>query len=336
MKVNLVKATELAPNGVEKQTCEYYTNKAKNPVKVGKIGPVILGKDVGAMRWSDIHYDYPIYELATTEVEHKDFDLGGYRVRWFHPTHITGLAPVIFFVHGGGYMTGTIERYDKIHRRLAELIDGIVVHVDYTLCPETSFPTALEQSFHAIEWMVTHNEEYHIDPEKVAIMGDSAGGNCCAALGLRDRETKYVKLNFLYYPAVDMTMDSRNKFDLSKYGENLDELIVKRIMGMANSIGGMNDVFLQHGEDPRYELISPLHSENLKGYPRTVMIVAEYDYLTQESEAFAEKLEENGVQVECYKFEGTFHAFLDRLGYFESSDMSLKLVAEKMREQFNY
>ena len=324
----IIEPTELCSNRLEKATSDYYANRQRK--KLGYIGPTIKGIDVGAARYFDIHQDYEPVELCTTPTETKDYDFGGYRVRWFHPETVTGPAPVIFFIHGGGYVSGTIDRYDKMNRRLAELINGIVIHVDYTLSPETGYPTAMEQSYHAIEYVYNNPDEFLVDREKIAIMGDSAGGHCCAALCLRDKDTKYIKIAFLYYPLLDLTDYSANNFDISRFGDDLDPVVSARVLSLKES--NLGTIFLQNGEDPKDELISPLLSEDLAGYPRTVIFTAEFDFLRLQCEEFAEKLDSFGVDVNYYQFNGTFHGYMDRLGLFESCDNSLKLVASHLKE----
>lgn len=327
----VVEPTVKCEDGLEKMTHEYYGNRKRE--KLGYIGPIIKGVDVGAERYADLNLDYETQDLTTVKVEYKDFDFGGYRVRWFHPETVTEKAPVIFYIHGGGYVTGTIERYNHMNSRLAELINGIVFHIDYTLSPETGFPTALEQSYHAIEYVVKNPDRFLVDPDKVAIMGDSAGGHCCAALPLRDRENRYIKMNILYYPVVDMTKESAGRFDISRYGTNLTPLVEGRVRALVNT-DGMNKMFLQNNEDPYDELISPIFAKDLTGYPRTLIFTAEYDFLTLQSEDFADKLDAAGIEVDYYKFAGTFHGYLDRVGYFESSEKSMELVAGHLKEFF--
>ena len=324
----IIEPTEKCPNRLEKATSDYYVNRARP--KLGYIGPTIKGMDVGAARYFDIHQDYEPLELCTTPVEEKDYDFGGYRIRWFHPVTVKGPAPVIFFIHGGGYIGGTMDRYNKMNRRLAELINGIVIHVDYTLCPETGYPTALEQSYHAVEYVYNNPEVFLVDREKIAIMGDSAGGHCCATLCLRDKETKYIKMAFLYYPVLDFTDYSANKFIMADFGEDLEPVVKARVLSLKDS--NLSGIFLQNGEDPTDELISPLLSKDLTGYPRTVIFTAEFDFLRIQCEEFAEKLDKAGVDVNYYQYNGTFHGYMDRLGLFESCDMSLKQVAEHLHE----
>ncbi len=329
----VIEPTEKYEDGLEKVTHDYYVNRKRE--KLGYIGPTVRGIDVGAARYADLNLDYPTYDITTEKVTYKDFDFGGYRVRWFRPESVEGKAAAIFYIHGGGYLTGTIERYNHMNSRLAELIHGNVFHVDYTLSPETGFPTALHQCYHSIEWVVKNCDEYLTDPDKIAIMGDSAGGNACAVLPLMDRENRYIKMNILYYPAVDMTQESAKKFDLSKFGTNLTPFVEARVKALMGG-GGMNEIYLQNNEDPYDELISPIFAKDLTGYPRTLCFTAEFDFLTLQSEDFCDKLAEAGIDVDYYKFNGTFHGYLDRVGYFESSEKSMELVAKHVREEFGY
>lgn len=328
----VIEPTVKMEDKLEKVTHDYYCNRKRE--KLGYIGPTINGIDVGAARYTDINLDYVTHDLTTEKVTYKDFDFGGYKVRWFRPESVEGKATTIFYVHGGGYITGTIERYNHMNSRLAELIHGNVFHIDYTLSPEACYPTALHQCYHAIEWVVKHSDEFLTDPDKVAIMGDSAGGNACAALPLMDKENRYIKMNILYYPAVDMTHESAKKFDLSKFGTDLNPMVETRVRSLINT-DGLNNAYLQHDEDPYDELISPIFAKDLINYPRTICFTAEFDFLTLQSEDFCDKLDEAGIEVDYYKFAGTFHGYLDRVGYFEASEKSMEIVAKHVKEYFN-
>lgn len=329
---NVIEPTEKTELGVEVKTQEYYRGRKRE--KLAPIGPLIKGIDVGVARYADLHLDYPTYDLTTSEIVYSDFDFGGFRVRWFHQAQLQqDKALTVFFIHGGGFMTGTLERYVHLDKRVCELIDGNLFHIDYTLSPETGYPTALEQCYFAIKTIVENAEKYHVDPEKVAIMGDSAGGNLCAALPFRDKETRYIKYNILYYPLVDFTDYSNQKFDLSFYGENLDPFVIERINNLRGN-KGLNKIYLQNQEDPTDELISPLLAKDFSGYPATLVLSAHYDFLSLQALEFAEKIDAAGSLVEYYLFAGTFHGFADRVGYFESADCSFRLVAEKLKQYF--
>jgi len=215
------------------------------------------------------------------------------------------------------------------------LIEGKVFHIDYTLSPETAFPTALNQCYHAISYVAKHHEDFGIDPDKIAIMGDSSGGNFCAALPLMDRDNHYIKYNILYYPCVDLTDNSAKKFDIAYFGDNLSPLVIGRTKSLVDL--SMNiKAYVQNGEDLKDELISPLFAKDLKGYPDSLIITAEYDFLTLQSIDFADLLDSNGIKVDFYKCEGTVHGFLDRIGYLEAAELSMKKVAEHVKAKFNY
>ncbi|HPW53250.1 MAG TPA: alpha/beta hydrolase fold domain-containing protein, partial [Erysipelotrichaceae bacterium] len=285
LNIKLIEPTATDEEGLEIKTAEHYYDRFNNPVNLSYIGPIIKGIDVGKLRYKDLNIDYPTVDLCSVSVKQKDYDLGGYRIRYFRPEHLDKPAPVVFFIHGGAYCCGTIDRYNLINRRLAELIDGVVIHIDYTLSPETGFPTALRQSYHAIEYVAKNADRFMIDPDKIAIMGDSAGAHCCAALALEDRKKRYIKMIIMYYPVLDMSDYSYSKFDISYFGKNFSPMLEARIRSLTD-ISYIKKLFLQNNEDPKDELISPLLAENLSAYPYTLMFCAEYDFLTIQCEEF--------------------------------------------------
>ena len=330
---NYIEPSRKLEDGLEEKTHDYYANRKRE--KLGYIGPIIRGMDVGVARYADLHLDYETRDLTATKIVYEDYDFNGYKVRHFHPEQLTDSPITVFYIHGGGYITGTIERYNHMNSLLADLIQGNVFHVDYTPSPETGYPTALQQSYHAIEYVVKETEFFHVDPEKIAVMGDSAGGNICAVLPLMDRENHYIKYDIPYYPRVDMSDDSLKGFDLRYFGEDLTPMVESRVKSLMD-LSGCRNVYLQNGEDVYDELISPLYAKDLNGYPETLMFTAEYDFLTLQSEAFADKLDEAGIKVDYYKFIGTFHGYLDRVGYFEASEKSLQIVKDHLFTRFNH
>lgn len=332
METRWIEASALCPDGVEASTEAYYAARYVAPKPVSKkIGPIIRGLDVGLARQADLHPDYLIKEMAREPVDQKDTDLGGFRVRWFHPGSVTSPGPAVLFLHGGGYLTGTINRYDPLHRYLAEQMHGVVIHVDFTLSPETGFPTALEQAYRALNWMLDNGQELYVDPSRTAVMGDSSGGNCAAALILKDREKRRLRRAYLYYPLVDMTDAAAEKLDLKAFGEPLSPLVEQRIQAAADAVPGLRRIFLQNGEDPANELISPLYAKDLSCFPSTVFLLAQYDFMTLQSMELARRLESCGRPVKVWMFGGAFHGFLDRLGVFEASQKSLDLIAQDLR-----
>lgn len=332
MKKEKIIPKELNEFKLDSVIFEHYMERKQNPTKLPEtIGPIIRGVDVGKSRYADTHPTYPLID-KTEGILEKDFVFEDYKVRWYCPEKVNGPAPCIFYIHGGGYVMGSVERLNNINRRLAELIEGVVVHIDYTLSPEAAYPVAINQCYDALVRMVNESETYRIDPNRIAIMGDSAGGNAAAAVALKDNNERRIKLMILYYPVVDFTNYSKSQFNINAYGENLHPLIHEKINALAKSTS--QNSYIQEDIPLDNELISPLFAKDFTRFPKTVMITAEFDYLRLQCEEFVEKLQKAGVDTEYWMYAGTFHGFLERLHVFDASDDSLQRIKTLMAEHF--
>ena len=335
MKINYVESLCLNEQGIDAKIYDhYYQRKVNPPKKPEKVGPIVDGIDVGLLRYVNEHPTWPLMDITTSEIEEKDFDYGNYWIRYYRPVTVTEKGPAVFFVHGGGFNMNTVDIYNGACRRLAELLNGVVFSVSYTLSPEGRFPLALDQCYLSIERMLAKADELFIDKDKVAVMGDSAGGNLAAALCVKDKENKYLKMQILYYPLLDQTRQPVDEFKWEFYGENICELAQDKINQLYKDSENCSRMYTKAGEDLSNPLISPALEKDYTIFPTTMILVAEYDFLTQQTEKYARKLEEAGVKVDYYLFKGAFHGFLERIGFFDQSEMSLKLVAEKIKEEF--
>ncbi len=337
MKTELIEASKLDASGIlDEVVYEHYYERSLHPSpRPTKIGPVIKGIDIGVLRTPDTYPSYPKIELAPKEYEEKIYDFNGYYIRRYAHKDLKGLHRTMFVYHGGGFMFGSCDRLNNVYKRMAELIDGVVIAVDYTMAPEAAFPVAAIQCYDTIRRVIERKEEFNCDPDKIIVWGDSAGGHLALDASLLDKENKYIKMQILYYPLTDMTIHSTEVFDITKFGKDLPEFVIKKING---TNGGDNmkmiDTYLQNRNlDLSDELISPLMAKDFTVYPRTIMVSAEYDFLTQQNEELVEKLRKAGVDTDFYKFQGNFHGFVERLGFFESADKSLQLIAEIIKKE---
>ena len=216
-----------------------------------------------------------------------------------------GLLPVVVYFHGGGWVIGDITSHDTVCHRLAAGVPAVVVSVDYRLAPEHRFPAAVGDCDAATSWVAEHAADLGADPARLAVAGDSAGGNLAAVVArrARDRGGPAIAFQLLIYPATDMTRS------MPSHAENgAGYLLETDTMGW----------FLAHyldGADPRQPDASPLFTEDLSGLPRALVVTAEFDPLRDEGEAYAERLAEAGVEVTSSRYEGMIHGFygLDRV-----------------------
>jgi acetyl esterase len=207
---------------------------------------------------------------------------------------------VLVWFHGGGWVIGDLDTADSTCRALANRAGCVVVSVDYRLAPEHPAPAALDDCLRALAWTVENFELLGVDASKVAVGGDSAGGNLAALVCQRVRDEFGPDIDFqlLVYPATDLTL-SHPSID-----ENADGyFLTKAVMAW------FVECYLGDG-DPKDPNVSPLHADDLAGLPPALVITAEFDPLRDEGEAYAIRLSEAGVPVELVRYDGQIHGFV--------------------------
>jgi acetyl esterase len=246
-------------------------------------------------------------DLASVEDRVVPGPAGDVPVRVYVPSGSeTGTRPVLVYFHGGGWVIGNLESHDPTVRALAARSGITVVSVDYRLAPEHPFPAALDDCVAAVEWVVASASELSIDPSRLAVGGDSAGGNLAAVVACRLRDTPAApRFQLLVYPVTDGTMGHPS------YSENADGYFLTRDM-MA--------WFWQHyvGSGSRTDpAVSPLHApaSALEGVAPALVITAEFDPLRDEGEAYAGRLSDAGVPCTTSRYDGVIH------GFFQMGDM---------------
>jgi acetyl esterase len=230
---------------------------------------------------------------------------GSVPVRVYRP-ELDGPVPTIVFYHGGGFVIGDLDTHEGVCRLLCKDVGAVVVSVDYRLAPENRFPAAVEDAEAAARWVVAHIGEYGGDPSRIAVGGDSAGGNLAAVTAqLLHNDGIELAAQLLVYPAVDFLDD--NYPSRTENGEGYF-LTLKDSHWFAEQYTGHvasepRDV--EFASDPR---LSPLYAP-LEGLPPAVVVTAEYDPLRDEGDAYAAALEKAGVRVEHRCFPGLIHGF---------------------------
>jgi len=222
-------------------------------------------------------------------------------VRVYDPAPGTA-PPLMIFIHGGGWVIGNVEGYDKPCRALANAARCVVASVEYRLSPETKYPGPAEDAYAAALWLAGHAAELGADPRRVIVAGDSAGGNLAAVVSLmaRDRGAPRIDQQILLFP---VTAPARGT-TFPSYEENADGYMLTR--------GAMEwfwDHYVSSAEQAREPYASPLHAKDLSGLPPAVVATAEYDPLRDEGRAYAERLAEAGVPVTPLPYDGMIHDF---------------------------
>ena len=220
-------------------------------------------------------------------------------VRVFTPHAVAPRRALVYF-HGGGWVTGDVDTHEGICRTLANAAGCVVASVDYRCAPEHTFPTAAEDAYAATRWVAAQASELGVDAGRIAVCGDSAGGNLAAAVALMARDRGGPRLSFqvLVYPITDCD------FETPSYRENAEGYLLTR--------EGMRwywDQYVPNPADRANPYVSPMRATSLAGLPPALVITAEYDPLRDEGEAYARKLGAAGVPVAHTRYPGMIHAF---------------------------
>ncbi|MEY2420534.1 MAG: acetyl esterase [Acidimicrobiaceae bacterium] len=210
-----------------------------------------------------------------------------------------GALPILVWYHGGGFVIGSLETAERICRKLAVGTGALVISIDYRLAPEHPYPAGPDDCIAALRWIVEHAADLGGDGSRIAIGGDSAGGNMAAVTALRARdEDLLLRHQLLVYPVTDCTMSS------ASYDENAEGYFLS-----ADSMDWFIGHYLSGGADAKDPRVSPLFADDVKGVAPALVITAEFDPLRDEGEAYAERLREANVDVELQRFDGQVHGF---------------------------
>ncbi len=300
--------------------------QAQMIVDAANAAPPIVPSDE---RLAEIRAAYAMLLLLTGDPDltyaPQDLDADGVPVRVYVPRDARDL-PVVVYYHSGGWTIGTAEQFDGVARLVARAADAIVVSVDYRLAPEHPFPAALDDAWHALNWVAKNASAFGGDASRLAVVGESAGGNLATecALAARDAGGPNLALQVLVYPACDCD------FTTGSYRENGVGYVLSE-----QTMRWFFSCYVRGDADPTDPRISPLRHRDLRGAAPALVITAEYDPLRDEGEAYARKLAEAGVPVHKRRFDGMIHQFFGMVTVLDDARAAVELVGTELRRAFD-
>jgi acetyl esterase len=264
------------------------------------------------------------------DVEDKMFPVGPTgqtSVTIYRPKGAKGTLPVVMYYHGGGWVLGSKNTHDRLLRDLVNRTNAAFVFVNYTPSPEAQFPIPIEQGFAALKYVAEHGDELDLDTTRLAIAGDSVGGNMAAVVALLAKERKgpTIRYQVLFYPVTDGSM-SQNSYKEFADGPWLTAAASKYFF----------DAYVPNRADRKTTMVSPLAAttEQLKGLPPALVIVDENDILRDEGEEYARKLLQAGVKTTIIRVLGTIHDFvmLNALADTAATKAAIDLASQELAQ----
>jgi len=254
-----------------------------------------------------------------------DGPLGPIPLRVYRPAGVPASTPlaVLVFFHGGGWVIGDLETHDVLCRQLTAGSGVSVVSVDYRLAPEHKFPAAVDDAWAATRWVVAHAGELAVDARRLAVGGDSAGGNLAAVVALlaRDKGAPAIAVQVLIYPVTDLVGETRSYRDFAE--------------GYLLTREGMR-WFIAHYLTAEAEAAdwraSPLRAQSLAGLPPALIVTAGFDPLRDEGEAYAERLRDAGVRVDSVCYGGMIHGFVPMGRLLDTAGRAISLIAGSLSQ----
>ena len=244
-------------------------------------------------------------------------------VRVYWPATDGAVRPAIVYYHGGGWVIGGLDTHDNAARMLANATDAVVVFIDYRLAPEARYPVAAEDCYEGLRWTVAHAGALGVDPARIAVAGDSAGGNLAAVVALmaRDRGGPALRYQLLVYPCTDMDPERWPSMAENRNGYFLT----------TDSMVWFYDQYVPDPSDRTQPYASPIHAADVSGLPPAFVITAEFDPLRDEGEAYGARLQAAGVPTEVQRYDGMIHGFFGMTAMFEQARDAHAVASAKVQ-----
>jgi acetyl esterase len=264
-------------------------------------------------------------EIGSARTLMADGPQGQIPLRLYRPAGVPASTPLPVYVyfHGGGWVIGDLETHDVICRQLTAESGASVISVDYRRAPEHKFPAAADDAWAAVRWIVAHAAELGVDAERLAVGGDSAGGNLAAVVALmaRDAGGPRIALQVLVYPVTDLGAEAKSYEDFAE-----------GYMLTRESMRWFRAHYLNGKEDAADWRASPLRANSLAGLPPALIITAGFDPLRDEGEAYAARLRAAGVTVDYVCFGGMIHGFAAMGRVLDTALRAVALIGGALRQ----
>lgn len=305
--------------GVITKISEYFNPSSLKEKSVYEIRKVLHNQTT---RWSSSNI------IKSVNVKNMDIQTAFNQipVRLYSPRNGSSL-PLIIYSHGGSWISGSIDDYDNICKKLSKYTNAIVISVNYRLAPEDPFPAGLNDVYNVLQWSYNNAESINGDPTRICVAGDSAGGNLSAAVSQMSRDEGGPKITsqVLIYPSTNIYELNTKSWEYFSMTFNLKKVDFEKFISL----------YVPKLEDRKSSYTSPLLSKDLKGLPNALIITAELDPLRDEGEAYGEKLKESGVAVIYSRYRGVSHGFVSMDRITRKADKALKEISEYLQKQFS-
>jgi acetyl esterase len=286
------------PIPVLEPAAQAFAEATADPPYLADLGPIDGRKTVDSVQDGDI----PAPGVETEELMIPGGPEGQVSVKIYRPIG-TERLPVLVFIHGAGWVFGNAHTHDRLVRELTVRANAATVFVDYGLSPEHQYPSAIEEIYAALQWVADQGTAHGLDPARIAVAGDSVGGNMTAALTImaKQRGGPRISAQLLYYPVTDAN------FDTDSYRQFATGYWLRR-----DAMQWFWDQYVPNEEQRAEITCSPLRAtiDDLAGLPPALVIVGEADVLRDEGEAYAAKLRAAGVEVTAVRYAGIVHDFV--------------------------
>jgi len=263
-------------------------------------------------------------EIAAIEDRTIEGPGGPLSLRLYYPVQTAAPLPLTLYFHGGGFVFGSPALHDNVCRCLTKRASSLIVSVDYRLAPEYKFPAPLEDGWAALTWLRANGTSLGGDPTRIAVAGDSAGGNIAAVIAHKARDHSVdLRHQLLLYPATDCAMDTPS------YSENGNHYYLTREM-----MEWFWNQYLPNRDARQHPMAAPYKQNSLERVAPTTIVTAEFDPLRDEAEAYGVALMKMGVPVHFRRWLGQIHGFASMLGVLDAADEALSWAATSLRESF--